>query len=80
MKRIERLRKEALEACEWRGHKMSRFKPGEFWKNVRTAHCTNPGCQGEVWVDPNPPANGIDIHGDAVALNCPIPFDEAKTA
>ena len=72
MKKIDRLKKEALEACEWRGHKMSNFKPGEYWANTRHAHCKNPGCQAEVWVDPHPQPNGIDIHGDAVALNCPV--------
>ena len=71
MKTIDRLKKEARKSCTWRGHNMSNFKPAAYWKNVRYARCKNPGCQAEVWVDAHPQPNGIEIHGDAVALNCP---------
>lgn len=74
MKLIERLKKEALEGCEWRGHKMTRFARGEFWKNNFYAECKNPGCQASVTVVPNPMANQTNIMGDAVAVECPNHF------
>jgi len=69
MRKIERLKKEALEACMFRGHPMGRWKRTEYWRNLI---CVCETCGAQVVVDANPPANSIDICGDAVALNCPV--------
>lgn len=55
------LRGEALSAAKWRGHDM-----GPFLGSV--AKCTE--CGRQVHVDLNPPPNGIDISGEAVAVDC----------
>lgn len=68
MKRIDRLKRQARQAAGWRGHEPGKFKPDRFWKTVHIAHCNH--CPCSVAVDPKPPANGIDICGDAVAINC----------
>jgi hypothetical protein len=68
MTALKRLKMRAKESCEWRGHNMSYFKQ----KPCSTAHdsfCIN--CGAMVVVQVNPPANGINIGGEAVALNCP---------
>lgn len=55
MTTLETLKKEAKDAARWRGHD--------------GAICVK--CDAGVWVDTDPPPNGIDIYGGAVALNCP---------
>ena len=76
MKLIDRLKKEAIESCKWRGHKMGRFEHGGAGRHITAlAHCTNPNCDGWVFVDTFPPPDGIDIGGSAVALNCPAPIE-----
>lgn len=74
MRKIDRLKKEALESCKFREHKMSRFEHSKTGRNRKTAwaHCTNPNCDGWVCVDTYPPPDGIDIGGSAVAMYCPI--------
>ena len=62
------LEREALEAAQWRGHSMSGWRIRDFWG---TAFSVCLVCGAEVQVDPNPAPNGIDISGDAVAVNCP---------
>lgn len=69
MRKIERLRIDALEACENRGHCMSTFTTYHGQKSARLAYCLD--CGMRVDIDSSPPANGIDIGGEAVALNCP---------
>jgi hypothetical protein len=69
MKAIDRLKREAREACEWRGHTMSRYRLSDFWRKPY-AKCKV--CGASVHVDDRPPPNGIDIAGPAVALNCPV--------
>ena len=74
----EKLRRSALESAEWRGHKMWRFEhyrmtwQGKLLKDrhAGTARCKV--CGAYASFDTYPPPNGIDISGDAVALNCPI--------
>ena len=67
MGKIERLKKEALKSCEFRGHKMSKFITVN--ENERAyAFCMV--CYKMVCVDTNPVANNIDIGGEAVALSC----------
>lgn len=66
MRRIDRLRKEAMEATKFRGHKMCRY-----WDGTRLHHmkyCLN--CGRQVFIDLYPSPNSIDISGEAVALNC----------
>jgi len=58
-----KLKQRAEEGATWRRHTL-----GEW--SGREATCTR--CGMGAFIDPSPPANGIDIHGSAVALNCPI--------
>ncbi|KKM18488.1 hypothetical protein LCGC14_1665130 [marine sediment metagenome] len=66
---LRRLKREARESCTWRGHSMKPFETVIPNKRV-FSECRN--CTGYVQVDTFPPPNGIDIGGDALALNCPI--------
>jgi len=68
MRRIERLKIEARQSCEWRGHSMGRFTRDNYWKEVRYSHCKVCGMQ--VVVDAHPAPNSITIGGEAVALDC----------
>ena len=72
MRKIERLKKEAREACEFRGHRMSRFytlHKGRLDNGKRaSAYCLD--CLKTVFVDTKPLPNSIDISGEAVALCC----------
>ena len=66
------LRKEADAVCKFRGHKMINWgftlSPGG--QRVQGgAICKY--CGMDVSYDTKPPANGIDISGEAVALYCP---------
>jgi len=66
MRKIERLRLEALESCNFRGHEMKPFsrKYRHWWDS----ECRN--CGKGVYLNDEPAPNGIDIHGEAVALHC----------
>lgn len=68
MTKLENLKREAEEACRWRDHTMSRWKSSDYWPKTATASCK--ACGASVTVQVNPPLNGIDIGGDAVAINC----------
>jgi len=76
---LQRLKREAIDGAKWRGHDMTRFKTTEKYletspkKIVCLSTCRV--CGGYVQVDTRPAPNGIDIGGDAVALNCPIKND-----
>lgn len=78
MRKIERLKKEALSACQWRGHIMPRFKCAAHQPTVAFSNCRV--CDMQVVVDTKPAPNGIDIGGEAVALNCAIPNKEPQNA
>jgi hypothetical protein len=69
LKTINRLKKEAKESCKFRGHNMSYFKRGPH-STAQDAFCLT--CGALVVVQANPPANMPEIHGDAVALHCPV--------
>ncbi len=63
-----RTRHDAIATALQRGHKLL---------NTTTSGQTQARwecrvCKMEVTADWNPPANGIDISGEAVALNCPV--------
>lgn len=70
MRRIERLRQEAIASAGYRGHKMARctiFYDG--YGGIRaTSVCKRCGMGLVVITKPNP--NDIDISGEAIALNC----------
>lgn len=68
MRREDKLKKEARADCEWRGHTMYNFDRGVFYKDVHHTSCKD--CGAEVFVDEHPPPNGINIAGEAVAVNC----------
>ena len=66
MRKLERLRKEALEACNFNGHNMKLFsrKYRHWWYSECKA------CDKRVCVNDDPLPNEIDIGGEAVALCC----------
>jgi hypothetical protein len=71
MRKYDRLKKEALEGCEWRGHHMNHFSSATIeyaHRKIGNSICKD--CGMAVSIDTDPPANGIDIGGEAVALNC----------
>ena len=69
MTRFERLRKEALAACRWREHKM-RLNHYTILKDRHRAAWDCTICGKGMAVDTHPDPNGIDIGGEAVALEC----------
>ena len=66
MERLERLRKEALDACNRRKHKMENFR--HYTKGRCLSSCKV--CGKTVSVISKPAPNEIDIGGEAVALCC----------
>lgn len=72
----QKLMHEAERNCEWRGHSLDAWVPGDYWVETRTASCKD--CGMSVSVDPSPPANGIDISGEAVALDCDPSVPKAR--
>lgn len=72
MTKIDKLRHRALETCERHGHTMAPFTHhmASSTRDIAFSNCTR--CLMEVSLDTNPPANGIDICGEAVALNCEV--------
>lgn len=83
MHRYDRLRNEARNAAECRGHVLSKFEKfvhGRVYHSthmhiVGIAYCIlynskNHQCRQWVQIDTNPQPNGIDIGGPAVAVNC----------
>lgn len=67
MTKLAKLKREAREAAEFRGHRLFRFrgKTLDAWAYCKT------GCGMGAFVHTNPPPNGIGIHGRAVAEECP---------
>lgn len=74
MRKIDRLRKEALQSCNARGHKMGRFIHDKLPCNTHGFHyvgfaeCKECGAYVEILTHPQP--NQIEIGGPAVAINC----------
>lgn len=66
MRKIERLRKEALESCKFRGHRMELFN--RLCLHWWSSKCKD--CGMTVQVNDAPDANEIEIGGEAVALHC----------
>jgi len=65
--KLRRLKKEAKEAAIFREHDMTRFVSTNHGQEY-IATCKR--CRRCVIVMENPPVNGIEIHGGAVAVNC----------
>lgn len=76
-KSIKRLKKEALEACVFRGHDMKRYhswvsgilREGNYVIGYSSSCKT---CGKFVYINLEAGPSDIDIHGEAVALNCSI--------
>lgn len=66
MYRAQTLKDEATDSAVWRGHRL-----GPWDNNGPTRAYAECDCGASVTVDTNPPPNGIDIGGDAVAINHP---------
>ena len=69
-KTMLKLKKEAAEDCKFQGHKMTRFKTIHTDTNRIICESACSICGKWAQCDTRPPANGIDIGGDAVALSC----------
>lgn len=69
MKKIDRLRIEALESCKWREHTMKRFEHIQTFRGI-VGYSKCKVCGMEVSILTNPWPNEIEIGGEAVALNC----------
>ena len=67
---MNRLRREAREACKWREHDMAPFKANGNWRPYSAQTSTCRKCGKSVSVDAYPAPNGVGIGGEAVALNC----------
>lgn len=68
MRKIERLKVEAKESVEWRGHNVGRWQRlGMYGYPVLV--CRN--CYATVSVTDRPAPNQCEISGDAVAVHCP---------
>lgn len=63
------LKTQATNAAEFRGHIMIWSAPhhGEHRSN-QSGHCALCGMEAHITTRPAP--NGIDVHGEAVALDC----------
>lgn len=70
MTKMNRLKKKAMEACDFRGHTMKGWQTGET-KSLSVNTCTE--CCMMVAVRTRPMPNEIAIGGEAVALNCKNP-------
>lgn len=66
------LRNQAEEACKSRKHTMGTWKRHSYYSDtVEYCHCVK--CDMQVVIDADPAPNGIDIGGEAVAMNCGSP-------
>lgn len=65
MTKMKQLQSKAIKSAEFRGHMLSTFC---VCGDTAAAHCRK--CGKQVVVDCSPPPHGIDIAGEAVALNC----------
>jgi hypothetical protein len=77
--RMQRLVTEMHRATAWRGHRMRLDR--NYWGRSprrRLYRCINPGCTAIAVVITHPLPNEIDIGGDAVAMDCPVPPEEER--
>ena len=66
--KLTQLQRAARTSATWRDHTLGAW--GVLNAHARRASCV--ACNAYVDVDAQPPANGIDIGGTAVALNCTV--------
>ncbi len=67
--RLDKLIKEAEEACEFRGHTMGAWTTRNYGEYA-CGSCECVVCHAQVTVVTDPLPNSIDIGGSAVALHC----------
>lgn len=67
MKKLQRLKLEAIGSCKFRGHTMNEWSDSDDGKSSAT-DCS--ACGMIVHVDTDPAPNDIDVGGEAVALHC----------
>ena len=70
MTRVARLRFEAMQVARCRGHDMGRMTRVFVADGRKTWQSECRKCGAWVQVQPNPAPNGVDIGGEAVALEC----------
>ena len=70
MRTLAQLKKEGHRSAKMRGHTLGRWKPTSTNRQDRAAYATCLRCERVVYVSTHPPPNGIDLGGDAVAMNC----------
>lgn len=70
MRKIVRLKTEALQAAQARGHSLGHFitTTGSDFRRTALAECSK--CGAWVQVNTHPAPNQIDIGGPAVAIGC----------
>ena len=70
MRKINKLKRDARDSAEWRGHyALGNFKAHPYWgERIQIATCKRCGMQ--VVVNSRPAPNEVNIGGEAVALNC----------
>lgn len=61
------LKRSARKSATWRDHDLGKWEKADYWGSP-VATCKR--CGMKIYVDANPPANGIDIWGEAIALDC----------
>ena len=70
MTKLDKLKKEANEACKFRGHDMGEWQDSFDTVNGDISYCECKVCGKWVQVETKPQANSIDIGGPAVAVGC----------
>lgn len=68
MRRIDRLKREAMDSARWRGHRMTNFANGGT-EGLAHAFCLK--CPAMVLINVRPHPRAVPIGGAAVAVNCP---------
>lgn len=66
MDKLSKLKREAMQSCNYRGHSMKRFVNGNYSNSVSVCKVCGMG----VWVLDKPLPNETQISGLAVAINC----------
>jgi len=66
MRKIIRLKREALESCKFRGHNMTRFRTIREWEAISVCKT----CGNSAFITAQPKPNEVEIMGSAVALYC----------
>ena len=70
MTKLNRLKKEATEATDFRGHSLGRWNSADSYTKSESAWNFCGSCGAFVAVNTKPFPNDIEIGGDALALTC----------